>query len=1094
MKTNSKDSSMSLLGPIIVDCLLYSGYKLPRETAAKILQKLMTIMPDSVAPTIKEMIIGIGKAYEKPREDAESYMNVIKQGILDLDNEKQAGKFDKKWAIFQMLSSCNKELDNLLSLQNKININEDLMGDELWAGYVLYRTLDILQQMVQNKKLLAVEDVEIVSLIIGSYAKAKKLLIITNDCIEKSLSALESLFKSLQAENLEQKKLLIGQCLRIMFESGNDPEVRTFIYEELYKLTIPEKQDAKYLVTVQKASSQEAFIKGSIKGTYLASEVGPLMRDLRSKIMKEMDIKDAEQLMELLVGNQIIELDLPIKLVFEKVWWPYNYRRKNPDVEEIPLIENVKTQEFDSMIVVFRLAGVDGEATERRIESIPETASVVDSEKQYAVTTAFADPIQGCLNNSGIEILLGQLKEIKCLEKEQSHAEKILLLLAVALKTLQCRAKFLSVKGEKLLSEKLVEYLPYFENEEEGCIVDSLVVILEFIFAEEDKMVKKVPQKESEMAYLEFTKKILEKLTQICERIINAKDANGSNNLINANYKIEQVKSLKGLAKILPLFANESKEAINLFANYFLEWIKCEELDVPKDSILKSRVLFHTARIMELIDNIADRFVSIRDSFVNSGVVAKLLSYMTTRLVGEAANNEAELAKSVNGLLFALELFVGICKEHSQSQFALFQSGLIPCIYKLANGKSTNQSISDLGIKCEILIEEISKNAKICPVAYNCTKELMEKSREAKKLQAEQKKNEILKQMKIQLAEKMLKPSTSVTVFGESKMEDERGFRCVVCQEGYSYKPEEILGAYIYSKSCEIRGSDNFNEKFTAATGISSVTHLGLIHLSCHLNAVKADKALKQPKGEWEGAIIRNSLTKCNNWLPIKGGSVTDANYLIAVSKYFASAKNIIKTSQINFRLIANDIKFLLKKFAYEESFSQYSHGGGPLHNIQLIPYMIQLGTFQLKTGEDNCNIAYVNKVVQSFFEVVDVVDKEIHSPEGMKIKAQEEIKLRADDFAYVLSLGLLAYSYENWAQIKKKLIASIIAISVDMARNGISARKRVKKGFVEKIIHLTNSIPSNSLIYLTKNSIGKVFDGENNERNQTNGYFALSY
>ncbi len=58
------------------------------------------------------------------------------------------------------------------------------------------------------------------------------------------------------------------------------------------------------------------------KNPYLASDIGRTMRDVKNKICRELEIID-ENMMELLVANQIIELDLPIDLVYEKVWVPF---------------------------------------------------------------------------------------------------------------------------------------------------------------------------------------------------------------------------------------------------------------------------------------------------------------------------------------------------------------------------------------------------------------------------------------------------------------------------------------------------------------------------------------------------------------------------------------------------------------------------------------------------------------------------------------------------------------------------------------------------------------------------------------------------
>ena len=49
------------------------------------------------------------------------------------------------------------------------------------------------------------------------------------------------------------------------------------------------------------------------------------------------------------------------------------------------------------------------------------------------------------------------------------------------------------------------------------------------------------------------------------------------------------------------------------------------------------------------------------------------------------------------------------------------------------------------------------------------------------------------------------------------------------------------------------------------------------------------------------------------------------------------------------FELLSEDLRLLITRFAYEESFSEYSKGGGKESNIKLIPFMVQMGTHLLK-------------------------------------------------------------------------------------------------------------------------------------------------
>ena len=57
---------------------------------------------------------------------------------------------------------------------------------------------------------------------------------------------------------------------------------------------------------------------------------------------------------------------------------------------------------------------------------------------------------------------------------------------------------------------------------------------------------------------------------------------------------------------------------------------------------------------------------------------------------------------------------------------------------------------------------------------------------------------------------------------------------------------------------------------------------------------------------------------------------------------------NIISIShQDRVRVMINDLKCLVSTFAREDSFSKFSHGGGPEHNMNLVPFFIH-GAFMV--------------------------------------------------------------------------------------------------------------------------------------------------
>jgi len=54
------------------------------------------------------------------------------------------------------------------------------------------------------------------------------------------------------------------------------------------------------------------------------------------------------------------------------------------------------------------------------------------------------------------------------------------------------------------------------------------------------------------------------------------------------------------------------------------------------------------------------------------------------------------------------------------------------------------------------------------------------------------------------------------------------------------------------------------------------------------MQAVKADRKLKPPKTEWQGATIRNSHTLCNNLLPVWAPAQTEMDYFARANEYWS--------------------------------------------------------------------------------------------------------------------------------------------------------------------------------------------------------------
>ncbi|OSX73113.1 hypothetical protein BU14_0377s0014, partial [Porphyra umbilicalis] len=98
------------------------------------------------------------------------------------------------------------------------------------------------------------------------------------------------------------------------------------LVEQLCGMLWPEEVPTSVPLLLTKAPSQEEFIRGSMsRSPYDSSDIGELMRDVKNKICRDLDLAgllDDDFGLELLVAGKLIKLDLPIASVYHHVWLP----------------------------------------------------------------------------------------------------------------------------------------------------------------------------------------------------------------------------------------------------------------------------------------------------------------------------------------------------------------------------------------------------------------------------------------------------------------------------------------------------------------------------------------------------------------------------------------------------------------------------------------------------------------------------------------------------------------------------------------------------------------------------------------------------
>lgn len=75
---------------------------------------------------------------------------------------------------------------------------------------------------------------------------------------------------------------------------------------------------------------------------------------------------------------------------------------------------------------------------------------------------------------------------------------------------------------------------------------------------------------------------------------------------------------------------------------------------------------------------------------------------------------------------------------------------------------------------------------------------------------------------------------------------------------------------------------------------VSTVTPFNVIHVACHHEAARADRGMRVPKTEWEGAALRNSRVACNSLLPLRSPSTSEERYQLGLERHMANLGEVM--------------------------------------------------------------------------------------------------------------------------------------------------------------------------------------------------------
>lgn len=128
------------------------------------------------------------------------------------------------------------------------------------------------------------------------------------------------------------------------------------------------------------------------------------------------------------------------------------------------------------------------------------------------------------------------------------------------------------------------------------------------------------------------------------------------------------------------------------------------------------------------------------------------------------------------------------------------------------------------------------------------------------------------------------------------------------------------------------------------------MTHFNIIHVECHMSAVRHART----RDEWQSAALHNANTRCNGLLPLWGPQVYESLFAHALARHNSYLQDAVGQRDFagsnSFFGTVHDLKLLLLRFATESTFSEETGGGGAQSNLYLTPYLGHIALYVMNT------------------------------------------------------------------------------------------------------------------------------------------------
>ena len=866
-----------------------------RQVAANMVQYFIENGPLEVKrkmiDSLTSFLVDVGEAGEA----SEEYMEMYQRLLATAD-----------WKYYLAVKGVPLLLARLISQEIEMFGQLELvrLSSDLSLGYAVKQLTSLLSSLLQHTRIKMIYKSRLVSNVLGGYLSLRRLVVQRTKMIDETQDSLLELLEDLTTGTEEETKAFMAVCIETVGKYPQDDQLTpTFIFERLCSIIFPEECDTgEFYLTLEKDPYQEEFLQGRMLGNPYSSKepgLGPLMREVKNKICTDCELVallEDDNGMELLVNNKIISLDLPVKDVFTKVWLP-------------------EAGEGEPMRVVYRMRGLLGDATEEFIENLSKKeGEKCDEEVTYKLAAVMGD----C---GGLAVILNKLSSIKNL------TNKTLLTVLLKLFDYCCKIK---TNRDKLLDPKM-------------CVTATLLTTLKLCLAAGESQTCSTMTE----TVLQLMEKLLVEAAACHQSLEQYQAFAGAASAQDITDLLEHAVHMKPgtdlhhhLMRVLPFLTYANTDNMELVIHHFNPVLNFAQFDAGHSCEDEARLEAWVGLCQGIERNNLGN--TMKDELVRLGIIAQCTDYIThnspplsTKQIllrtDDPGWKEFAIKPSVKYILRGL---AGLAVEHSRTQEILAET-VISQLHLMEQMSSDEH----LGSLAEAVLEALKGH-----------REAGEKVNAVRSATREEKKKMAMAMRAKQLKAIGLKTNDKGQVKAEGSMLDqfgaiaeETGLVCVICREGYKFQPGKVLAIYTFTRRAPLEEAERASRK---SMGYSTVSHFNLVHVDCHLAAVRQARA----REEWESAALQNANTKCNGLLPLFGPGISESAYASCLARHNTYLAEVTGHRDISYQTNVHDIKILLTKFAQEKSFSVESGGGGPQSNLHLLPYLVHMTLYVINT------------------------------------------------------------------------------------------------------------------------------------------------